>query len=128
MTVLLDTQLLLWSVLEPERLPEPARGFFDGPAAAGVFSAVSIWEVAIKTGLGRPEFHVDPRELRRTLLQHGFAEMSVDGRHAAAVVDLPRIHADHFDRLLIAQAWVEGMTLLTADARLADYGALVRLA
>ena len=85
------------------------------------FSAASIWEVAIKNGLGRADFSVDPRVLRRGLLEHGYVELPVTGAHAAAVDVLPDIHRDPFDRLLIAQAHAEGLTLLTADRVIGRY-------
>ena len=91
-----------------------------------VFSAVSLWEVAIKTGIGRPDFQVDPRVLHRALLDGGYEELPIAGRHAAAVVSLPPIHRDPFDRLLVAQAMVEGMTLLTTDETVAAYPGPIR--
>ena len=92
-----------------------------------VYSAASIWEVAIKSGLGRADFTVDPRLLRRGLLENGYTEMPVTGSHAAAVDRLPPIHRDPFDRILVAQALVEGQTLLTADEVVARYRGPVRL-
>ncbi|MBX3144064.1 MAG: type II toxin-antitoxin system VapC family toxin [Trueperaceae bacterium] len=127
MTVIIDTQLLLWATIEPERLPGPATEILMDSSVARSFSAASIWEVAIKSALGRADFDVDPRELRTTLLRHGLTEVAIDGRHAAAVIDLPLIHADPFDRLLIAQAKVERVPLLTSDAKLAGYGPSVQM-
>lgn len=92
-----------------------------------MFSAASLWEIGTKFALGRPDFDYDPRILRRDLLDNGYLEISVIGAHACAVLDLPRIHKDPFDRLLIAQSIVEGITLLTADPVVAQYGGLVRL-
>ena len=91
-----------------------------------LFSVASLWEVAIKFALGRPEFHVDPRVLRRGLLDNGYAELTVTADHALATVSLPPIHKDPFDRLLIAQAVVEGITLLTVDATLLRYPGPIR--
>ena len=121
MSLLLDTHVLLWAAGEPERLPRSTLEMLEDPAVAVTFSAASIWEVAIKNGLGRPDFSVDPRVLRRGLLEHGYVELPVTGAHAAAVDVLPDIHRDPFDRLLIAQAHAEGLTLLTADRVIGRY-------
>jgi PIN domain nuclease of toxin-antitoxin system len=85
------------------------------------FSAASFWEIAIKRGLGRSDFRVDPRLLRRGLLDNGYSELLVGSDHALAMDGLPPLHKDPFDRILIAQAMVEGITLLTADALIAKY-------
>ena len=121
MSLLLDTHVLLWAAGEPERLPRSTQEVLEDPAVAVTFSAASIWEVAIKNGLGRADFSVDPRVLRRGLLEHGYVELPVTGAHAAAVDVLPDIHRDPFDRLLIAQAHAEGLTLLTADSVIGRY-------
>ena len=91
-----------------------------------VFSVASLWEVAIKFALGRPEFDVDPRILRRGLLDNGFVELAVTAQHALETISLPPIHKDPFDRLLVAQATVEGLTLLTADATILRYPGPIR--
>ena len=85
------------------------------------FSAVNLWEVAIKQALGKRDFQIDPRLLRRGLLDNGYNEISVSCDHAIAVRNLPPIHKDPFDRMLVAQAVVDGLTLLTADSVLARY-------
>ncbi len=92
------------------------------------FSAASIWEVAIKSSLGRADFEADPRLLRAGLRGAEYRELAVSSDHAAAVAELPRHHADPFDRMLIAQAQVEFLTLLTHDAALVPYGGVVRYA
>src|SRR5579883_3254483 len=125
MRLLLDTQLLLWAadfVAEPTtRLSPAALSLIRDPDNQLLFSAVSIWEIAIKFGLGRASFRVDPHVFRRGLLDSGYEESSVTGAHAAGVAALPPIHKDPFDRLLIAQAIFEGVTLLTADEKVARY-------
>jgi PIN domain nuclease of toxin-antitoxin system len=121
MKFLLDTHLLLWAAGKPGRLPATARKLIGTPENQLLFSAASIWEVAIKRGLGRSDFQADPRLLRRGLLDNGYTELPILSEHVVAVVGLPPIHKDPFDRLLVAQATVEGTTLLTSDARLADY-------
>jgi PIN domain nuclease of toxin-antitoxin system len=119
--LLLDTHLLLWAAGEPHRLSSEARQFIENPEYELFFSAASLWEVAIKRGLGRDDFRVDPRLLRRGLIDNGYSELVIDSAHAVAVDGLPPIHKDPFDRILVAQAWTEGITLLTADPLVAQY-------
>ena len=126
MKYLLDTQVLLWAVAEPQRLAPDARALIADERHVLHFSAASIWEVAIKRSLGRADFTVDPRVLRRALLDNGYLELSISGAHAAAVLDLPPLHRGPFDRLLVAQASVGGITLLTADAEVAAYPGPIR--
>lgn len=126
MKALLDTHLLLWAAGCPERLSAAAHAWFEDAGNELIFSSASLWEVAIKRGLGRDDFAVDPRLLRRGLLDNGYRELPVTGMHAVAVDQLPPLHKDPFDRMLIAQSMVEGMVLLTADATVARYGGLVR--
>ena len=121
MNCLLDTQLLLWAAGMPERLPGDVRLLLEDPLTRPHFSAVSIWEVAIKNGLGRPDFQADPRLLRRGLLENDWFELPITGVHAAEVGLLPAIHKDSFDRLLIAQSRIEGMNLFTTDKQFVDY-------
>lgn len=126
MKLLLDTQLLLWAAGQPERLSAAARRHIDNPKNELLFSAASLWEIAIKSSLGRDDFRVEPRVLRRGLLDNGYIELPITSEHAVNVESLPPVHKDPFDRLLIAQALVEGITLLTADAQLARYRGPVR--
>lgn len=125
MKLLLDTQLLLWAAGQPERLSARARRQLNDADNELLFSAASLWEITIKTGLGR-EFRVEPRVLRRALLDNGYVELPITGEHALNVDTLPPLHKDPFDRLLLAQALVEGITLLTADEQLARYRGPVR--
>jgi PIN domain nuclease of toxin-antitoxin system len=124
--LLLDTQLLLWAAGEPERLSARARKLLEDPRHEPLFSAASLWEIAIKRTLGRDDFQVEPRVLRRALLDNGYLELPVTSQHAVHLDALPPLHKDPFDRLLLAQAMVEGIPLLTADGQLARYGAPVR--
>jgi PIN domain nuclease of toxin-antitoxin system len=117
----LDTQLLLWAAGQPERLPLAARRMIEDTGNQLVFSATSIWEVAIKSGLGRSDFRADARLLRRGLLANGYEELSILGEHVVAVADLPPIHRDPFDRLLVAQSTVEGILLITTDPIITQY-------
>ena len=126
MKLLLDTQLLLWAAGQPDRLSPSTRRRLDDPENELIFSAASIWEITIKSSLGRENFRVEPRVLRRALLDNGYTELAITGEHAVNVDTLPPLHKDPFDRLLIAQALVEGITLLTADKDLARYRGPVR--
>ena len=121
MRLLLDTHLLLWAAGPSPHLRPPARRLIDDPANEVIFSAASLWEIAIKAGLRRPDFQVDPALFRRNLLNNGYQELPVTGEHAAAIAGLPPLHKDPFDRMLVAQSIVEGITLLTSDPQLAQY-------
>jgi PIN domain nuclease of toxin-antitoxin system len=116
----------MWAYDAPGQLSRAAVTLFEDPGNDLCFSAVSIWEAAIKSALQKKDFKVDARDLRRDLINNGYTELPVTSRHAVAVYDLPPIHKDPFDRLLIAQATVEGITLLTADAKIAKYPGPIR--
>jgi PIN domain nuclease of toxin-antitoxin system len=124
--LLIDTQLLLWGAGQPERLPAAAREMLADDRNRLLFSAASLWEVAIKSGLGRGDFRADARLLRRGLLENDYSELPITGEHAAATANLPPIHKDPFDRIVVAQATVEGVLLLTADPIVARYPGPVR--
>jgi PIN domain nuclease of toxin-antitoxin system len=124
--LLLDTHVLLWAAGAPERLASDVRALLNDPDNQPIFSAASLWEIAIKRALGRGDFAVDVRALRHGLLDNGYLELPVSGEHAVAVDVLPPIHKDPFDRILVAQAIVESVTLLTADAIVARYPGPVR--
>lgn len=126
MKLLLDTQLLLWAAGEPDRIPAAGRELIENPRNELLFSAASLWEVAIKSTLGREDFRVEPRVLRRGLLDNGYLELPITSQHAVNIAALPPLHNDPFDRLLLAQAHTEGIILVTADARLARYPGPVR--
>ena len=121
MPYLLDTHLLIWSAVKPEKLPRKSRDIIEDAASDIAFSAVSIWEAAIKASLSKPSFQIDVRRVRQGLLDNAIPELDVTSDHGMAVQNLPHIHGDPFDRLLIAQAVVEGMTLLTSDRVLSRY-------
>ena len=126
MKLLLDTHLLLWAAGEPGRLPARARALIKDPANELIFSAASLWEIVIKRSLGRDDFRVDPRLLRRGLLDNSYRELPVSSEHAVAVDSLLPIHKDPFDRLIAATALVEGLSLVSADSAFDAYG-LTRL-
>jgi PIN domain nuclease of toxin-antitoxin system len=125
--LLLDTHLLLWAAGEPGRLSREASDLIVDPGNEPVFSTVSLWEVAIKSGLARSDFRVDVGQLRRGLLDNGYRELTITGEHAVAINTLPLLRKDAFDRMLVAQSIVEGLTLLTSDPMVARYQASVRL-
>jgi len=122
LNLLLDTHLLLWAASEPQRLSAKARALLLDPSNQLVFSSASLWEITIKNGFERSDFNVDLRRLWRMLLVNGYRELSVTSEHTVAVNDLSPLHKDPFDRILVAQARVEGLTLLTADKMVAKYG------
>lgn len=126
MNLLLDTHVLLWAAGMPERLSPQGRRLLEDGGHTLVFSVASLWEVAIKRGLGREDFQVDPRRLRGGLLVHGYRELPIRSEHALATQTLPPLHRDPFDRMLVAQAQVEGLTLVTADVMVARYPGAIR--
>jgi PIN domain nuclease of toxin-antitoxin system len=119
--LLLDTHVLLWAAAEPAKLSAKARELLDDPANTLLFSAASLWEIAIKRGLDRPDFTVEPAQFRRGLIENGYIELPITSAHAVATLHLPALHKDPFDRLLLAQALVESITLVTADEMVARY-------
>ncbi len=128
MKLLIDTHLLIWVADNAARLPPQARALIADPGNALFFSVASLWEIAIKSGLNRADFRVDARLLRRGLIDNGYHELAILGAHVVAIDTLPPVHKDPFDRLLVAQAIVEDMVLLTNDRLVAQYHDLVRLA
>ena len=126
MKLLLDTHLLLWAAGQPDRLSATARKLIDNLENELLFSAASLGEVAIKRRLGRSDFQVDLRLLRRGLLDNGYGELPLVSDHVVATESLPSLHKDPFDRVLVAQATVEGITLLTADSLVAQYPGPIR--
>jgi PIN domain nuclease of toxin-antitoxin system len=123
--VIADTHVLLWAALDPDRLSEAAQDLLTAETSTPTFSVVSLWEVSIKRAQGRPDFQVDPNRLRRQLLENDWREMMISAEHAILAGGLPLLHKDPFDRMLLAQAIVEGARLLTKDTQLARYGAPV---
>ncbi len=121
MKLLVGTHLLLWAAQGVGYLPVEAQKVMSDPENELFFSVASLWEIVIKCGLGRGDFTVDPRVFRRGLLDNGYLELPILSEHAVAVMTLPSIHKDPFDRLLVAQAIVEGITLLAADVQVAQY-------
>lgn len=126
MRLLLDTHILIWAMGEPERLGSGLQAFLCDPHHTLCFSVASIWELVIKGAMGRKGFHVEPVLLRRALLDGHYEEVPITSSHVLAVSRLPPLHRDPFDRILLAQAEVEGMLLLTADTVVSRYPGPVR--
>ena len=127
MQLLLDTHLLVWAMGEPERLDPALVRLLEDPINTPVFSVASLWELVIKRGLDRPDFQLEPPLLRQALLEAGWRELPVEANHVLAVGQLPALHRDPFDRLLLAQAQADGLLLITVDQQLAQYPGPVRL-
>lgn len=123
MRILLDTHLLLWSLASPGKLPAAARRQIE--TAEVYVSAASIWEVSIKVGIGK--LQADPVEVLAGVEPAGFSLLPILGEHAAKVAGLPALHKDPFDRMLVAQALVEPLILLTNDDALGGYGEFVKV-
>lgn len=127
MRFLLDTHLLLWAAARSRRLSVAARALLEDPRNEIAYSAVSLWEIAIKLGLRRRDFRVDLAMLRPSLSEMGLVELPMTGAHAERVATLPPVHRDPFDRMLVAQCLVESIVLITNDDVLENYGDAVRL-
>jgi len=125
MRLLLDTHVLLWTLGAPERLGNALSAAIKSPNNDVMFSAVSIWEIAIKSALRRDDFQVAPDEILAAAIESGFTELPVRSAAAIQVAKLPAHHRDPFDRLLIAQAITEPATFYTADTQLEIYSELV---
>lgn len=127
MNVLLDTQILLWALIDSPKLREPIRGIIQDPDNAVHVSSASVWEIVIKSAGGKLRLPSSPdRWIPEQVKKAEFVELPVTIRHAVEIASLPRHHSDPFDRILIAQARVEGLTLLTTDAALEDYDVRTR--
>jgi PIN domain nuclease of toxin-antitoxin system len=126
MRFLLDTHFLLWLPISYRAISRSARAVIADPANDFLFSAASLWEIALKRARYGGDPGLDPREIRRQMRENGYEELAVKGDHVVAIDSLPPMHKDPFDRLLIAQALIEGITLLTADATIARYPGPIR--
>ena len=127
MRILLDTHVLVWSLVQPEKLPVQWRTAI-GSGNEILFSAASIWEIAIKFGLRRDRgFNFDPAQILSGAREAELVELPVSADLVAGLHDLPNHHGDPFDRLLVAQARRENAVLLTADKPLLAYGEPVQL-
>ena len=125
MKLLFDTHILLWAAVDSVKLPKKAKALLEDYQNELFFSAASIWEVAIKYSLAKAEFNVHPQLLRSGLLDNGYSELAITGKHSLGISDLPDIHKDPFDRLLVAQSLSEGISLVTSDETVMAYRGLV---
>ena len=127
MRLLLDTCVLVWIALEPERISARQRPLFEDPDHDLAFSVAALWEIAMKEGTKR-SLNLDPRIFRQRLLSNRYEELAITAEHTLALTRLPRIHGDPFDRILLAQAQVEDRLLATGDGRLLAYPGVRTLA
>lgn len=125
MNLLLDTHVLLWAAGEPEKLAPALRTVLEDDGNRLYFSPASLWEIAIKRALGREDFQVDPGRLWRLLLLNGYRELAISSAHALAIESLAKLHKDPFDRILLAQAKTESISLVSTDRALIQYGSPV---
>lgn len=125
MRILLDTHILLWALIDPDRLSDDVQARLGSDEHVVLFSAASVWEMSIKAALGRADFKVSPSEIVAAAVEAGFEELPVRSAAALAVATLPLHHRDPFDRLLVAQAMTEPARLYTADVALLAYSELV---
>lgn len=121
MNLLLDTHVALWAITDSPKLPKKALELIESPKSSVWISAATIWEIAIKHSLARGDMPVSSQDALRYFRDSGYGFLPVEPEHAAAVEDLPAHHADPFDRILVAQALVEPMRLITHDAMVARY-------
>ena len=127
MKYLLDTHVLLWAAGAPERLSGHSLELINNRENTLLFSSASIWEITIKSSLGRDDFNIDPYNFRSELFNHDYDELAITGTHALHTLALPGIHKDPFDRIIIAQAICEEITLLTSDKAVAQYPGPIKL-
>lgn len=121
MNLLLDTHVALWAITDNPKLPKKAREMIESPKSSVSISAATIWEIAIKHGLGRGDMPVSSQDALRYFNESGYHFLPIEPEHAAAVAELAAHHADPFDRILVAQALTEPMRLITHDPMVARY-------
>jgi PIN domain nuclease of toxin-antitoxin system len=121
LNILLDTHVALWAITDSPRLTARARELILAPSSVVWISAATIWEIAIKHSLGRGDMPVTAEAASGYFRASGYRFLSIEPEHASAVAELPAHHADPFDRMLVAQALLVPMRLLTADAMVARY-------
>lgn len=121
MNILLDTHVALWAITDDPNLSDKARKLILAPRSIVWVSSVSVWEITIKHSLGRGDMPVSGRDALHYFSQAGYRFLSIEPEHAVAVEELPNHHQDPFDRLLVAQALVEPMRLITHDTTVARY-------
>lgn len=125
MNLLLDTHIALWAIVDDRRLPEDAAKWIADDANSIWVSAVTVWEITIKHMLAKKNMPISGRQALGYFREAGYRLLDIRSEHTVAIEDLPAIHSDPFDRMLLAQAEVEPLKLLTGDALLAKYGKCV---
>jgi PIN domain nuclease of toxin-antitoxin system len=125
MRLLIDTHLLLQAA--NDTLPDKAIPYFSNENNELYFSSASIWEIVIKRGLDRPDFQINPNDLYSGLVNNGYNELTITSYHSLLAAHLPPYHKDPFDRILIAQAMAEGLTLLSSDEDVSQYSPVIFL-
>ena len=127
MKILLDTHIILWAAIASPKLPKEAAKLIEDECIEIYFSPASLWEIVIKSSLQKEKFQADARVLRRNLLDNNYIELPITSAHTVFIQTLPPIHKDPFDRILVAQSTIEGITLLTSDSTVAKYPGSIRL-
>jgi PIN domain nuclease of toxin-antitoxin system len=127
MRLLLDTHILLNAAGAPEQLSGQGRALLEDVGNTLIYSVASLWKIARHAQQARDDFRVDGAALRRGLLKHGYQELAISGLHALAVRDLPAIHPDPFDRIIVAQAREDGLRLVTSNPLMARYPGTIDL-
>ncbi len=121
MNLLLDTHVALWAITDSPKLPQKARELIESTRSLVWISSATVWEIAIKHSLGRGDMPVSSQDAVRYFRESGYRFLAIEPEHAAAIEDLPAHHGDPFDRILVAQALVEPMRLITHDPIVARY-------
>jgi PIN domain nuclease of toxin-antitoxin system len=121
LNLLLDTHVALWAITDSPKLPQKARDLIMSPKTTVWVSSASVWEIAIKHSLGRGDMPVSGQDAMRYFQESGYRILAIEAEHAVAVEELPAHHQDPFDRILVAQALVEPMRLMTHDPLVARY-------
>jgi PIN domain nuclease of toxin-antitoxin system len=119
--LLLDTHVALWAITDSPNLPQKARDLIQSPKATIWISTANVWEIAIKHSLGRGDMPISSKDAVRYFQESGYRFLPIEAEHAVAVEELPAYHQDPFDRILVAQALIEPMRLITHDATVARY-------
>jgi PIN domain nuclease of toxin-antitoxin system len=122
LNLLLDTHVALWAITDSPRLPKKARDLIANPANTVWVSVASLWEITIKHSLGRGDMPVSGAQTKAWFEQSGYQLLNIEAAHVLGVAELPPLHNDPFDRLLVAQALAEPLRLITHDAQVARYG------
>lgn len=126
MRLLLDTHVAIWALVSPDLIPDRLADLIADPENDIYVSAASVWEIGIKFALGKPGAPpFSTRDAHAYFTEAGFSSLPVTAAHAAAVEELPPLHADPFDRILLAQALSEPLRLISHDAKVAAYGSMV---